>query len=59
MYKYGIDAKKINLENYEQVITGNELEKMSDEELFEAVKTVNIFATITQQERQNVQDTMI
>ena len=39
-------AKKINLENYEQVITGNELEKMSDEELFEAVKTVNIFARV-------------
>ena len=39
-------AKKINLENYEQVITGNELEKMSDEELIEAVKTVNIFARV-------------
>ncbi len=39
-------AKKINLENYEQVITGRELEKMSDEELFEAVKTVNIFARV-------------
>lgn len=39
-------AKKINLENYENVITGNELEKMSDEELFEKVKTVNIFARV-------------
>ena len=39
-------AKKINLKNYEEVITGAELEKMSDEELFEAVKTVNIFARV-------------
>ncbi|MDD6272819.1 MAG: cation-translocating P-type ATPase [bacterium] len=39
-------AKKIKLENYENVITGNELEKMPDEELFEKVKTVNIFARV-------------
>ncbi len=39
-------AKKINLENYNEVITGAELEKMSDDELFEKVKTVNIFARV-------------
>lgn len=39
-------AKKINLQNHEQVMTGIELEKMSDEELFETVKTVNIFARV-------------
>lgn len=39
-------AKKINLENCEEVITGFELEQMSDEELFEKVKTVNIFARV-------------
>lgn len=39
-------AKKINLENYDEVITGIELEKMSDEELFKKVKTVNIFARV-------------
>ncbi|MGN1269055.1 MAG: cation-translocating P-type ATPase [Candidatus Aphodocola sp.] len=39
-------AKKINLENHKEVITGTELEKMSDEELFEKVKTVNIFARV-------------
>lgn len=39
-------AKKINLANYEEVITGNELEQMSDEELFERVKTTNIFARV-------------
>ncbi len=39
-------AKKINLENYDEVITGAELEKMTDEELFEKVKNVNIFARV-------------
>lgn len=39
-------AKKINLENSEQVITGPQLEKISNEELFEKVKTVNIFARV-------------
>lgn len=39
-------AKKINLENYEEVITGPQMEKMSDNELFEKVKTVNIFARV-------------
>lgn len=39
-------AKKINLANCEEVITGNELEKMSDDELFERVKTTNIFARV-------------
>ena len=39
-------AKKINLENYNEVITGKELEKMTDEELFEKVKKVNIFARV-------------
>ncbi len=39
-------AKKINLANYDEVITGNELENMSDEELFEKARTVNIFARV-------------
>ena len=39
-------AKKINLQNYDEVITGAELEAMNDEELFEKVKTVNIFARV-------------
>lgn len=39
-------AKKINLENNDEVITGIQLEQMSDEELFEKVKTVNIFARV-------------
>ena len=39
-------AKKIGLKNYDEVITGFELENMSDEELFIKVKTVNIFARV-------------
>ena len=39
-------AKEINLNNYDNVITGSELEKMSDEELYERVKTTNIFARV-------------
>lgn len=39
-------AKKIGLKNYDEVITGFELENMSDEELFTKVKTVNIFARV-------------
>lgn len=39
-------AEKINLKNYDEVITGPQLENMSDDELFEKVKTVNIFARV-------------
>ena len=39
-------AKKINLTNNNSVITGNEIEKMTDSELFEKVKNVNIFARV-------------
>lgn len=39
-------AKKINLQHTNEVITGIQLEKMTDKELFEKVKTVNIFARV-------------
>ena len=39
-------AKNINLKNNEEIINGSQLEKMTDEELMEAVKTSNIFARI-------------
>ena len=39
-------AKKIGLSHNEDVITGLELEEMSDEELKERVKTTNIFARV-------------
>ena len=39
-------AKKIGLKNEDNIITGDELEKMSDDELFERVKNTNIFARV-------------
>lgn len=39
-------AKKIGLNNYDRVVTGTELENISDDELFEVVKDVNIFARV-------------
>lgn len=39
-------ARKINMKNCDEVITGAQLEKMSEEELYEKVKTVNIFARV-------------
>ena len=39
-------AKKLDIQNYDEVITGLELESMSDEELYERVKTANIFARV-------------
>lgn len=39
-------AKQINLTNSENIITGSELEQMTDEQLKEKVKTTNIFARV-------------
>lgn len=39
-------ANKINLENNGEVITGEQLEKMDDNELYEKVKKVNIFSRV-------------
>ena len=39
-------AKRINLKNYDEVITGDELENMTDSILEEKVKTVNMFARV-------------
>lgn len=39
-------AKKIGIQNADNVITGSELEKMTDEELSEKVKFTNIFARV-------------
>ncbi len=39
-------AKKIGLKDYDNVITGYELEKMSDNELEEKVKDTNIYARV-------------
>ena len=39
-------AKKIGLNNYDRVVTGIELENINDDDLFEIVKNVNIFARV-------------
>lgn len=39
-------AKKIGIENYQNVLTGSEIEKLTDEELKERVKVTNIFARV-------------
>lgn len=39
-------GRKINLPNCDEVIIGPELEKMTDDELYERVKNVNIFARV-------------
>ncbi|MDR0318422.1 MAG: cation-translocating P-type ATPase [Nitrososphaerota archaeon] len=40
-------AKKIGMKNYDNIITGDELEKMSEDDLRESVKKVNIFSRVT------------
>jgi Ca2+-transporting ATPase len=39
-------ARKIGLQNWENVLTGAEIEKLSDSELSEKLKTANIFARV-------------
>jgi len=39
-------GKDIGLRNYDKTITGKELNEMSDEELSERIKTVNVFARV-------------
>jgi P-type Ca2+ transporter type 2C len=44
-------ASKIGLNNFERVVTGLEIEKMSEAEIREIVKSVTVFARITPQEK--------
>lgn len=44
-------AKQIGLKNHEQFITGQKLDVMSDEELREEIKTVNIFARVVPEQK--------
>jgi len=44
-------AKQIGLKNYDDVITGYELEHLSPEELKERLKTVNIFARVVPEQK--------
>jgi len=44
-------AKKVGIKNYDQVITGDELYHMSDLELAEKIKVINIFARIIPEQK--------
>lgn len=44
-------AKEIGLSNYNQCITGAELEQISEEELSERIKTVNVFARVVPEQK--------
>ncbi len=47
-------AKKINMHNSENVITGDILNEMSDDELREAVKTVSIFSRVIPEHKMRI-----
>jgi len=44
-------AKEAGLKNYEEVITGHELDEMNDKELKERIKFVNIFARVIPEQK--------
>jgi len=47
-------AKKIGMKNYGSVITGDMLEKMSDDELRESVKTAGIFSRVIPEHKMRI-----
>lgn len=47
-------AKQINMPNSDKIITGDELNKMSDEELKEKVKEVNIFSRVIPEHKMRI-----
>lgn len=47
-------AKQIGFQNCENIITGEELSKMSDEELTECVKDVNIFSRVLPEHKMRI-----
>ena len=47
-------ARKIGLTNAKKTITGNELDKLSDEELKEVVKDVNIFSRVIPEHKMRI-----
>jgi Ca2+-transporting ATPase len=44
-------AKQIGLKNYKEFITGQKLDEMSDKELREKIKTINIFARVVPEQK--------
>lgn len=47
-------AKKINIPNSDKIITGDELNKMSDEELRERVKKVSVFSRVIPEHKMKI-----
>jgi len=47
-------AKKIGMKNYDNVITGDVLEKLSDDELRDRVKTVSIFSRVIPEHKMRI-----
>ena len=47
-------AKKIGMQNSDQIITGDKLDKMSDGELREAVKSVSIFSRVIPEHKMRI-----
>lgn len=47
-------AKKIGIKNYGKIITGDMLEKMTDDELCESVKTVSIFSRVIPEHKMRI-----
>ncbi|MCL1794047.1 MAG: cation-translocating P-type ATPase [Oscillospiraceae bacterium] len=47
-------AKKIGMTNHDEIITGDMLEKMTDEKLRESVKTANIFSRVIPEHKMRI-----
>jgi Ca2+-transporting ATPase len=47
-------AKKVGIKNYDSIITGDELDEMSDDELCESVKNVNMFSRVTPEHKMRI-----
>jgi len=47
-------AKKIGMMNYDNIVTGDMLEKMTDDELRESVKTVSIFSRVIPEHKMRI-----
>jgi len=47
-------AKKINMPNSDKIITGDELNKMSDEELCERIKDVSVFSRVIPEHKMRI-----
>jgi Ca2+-transporting ATPase len=47
-------AKRVGMKNYDSILTGDELEEMSDDDLRESVKRVNMFSRVTPEHKMRI-----